>query len=354
MPPSTLSTCNPLVQPPNLHFSNLIFFFRSIKTKLQVQVKKRLSPSTNGTTKEEEEPKDDSYDEHYTSTLDAMRKIVAKSGVQGLYAGLPGALLGVASTNFAYFYWYTVVRSFYQRRTGSANFGTATELSLGAVAGALAQLFTIPVAVVTTRQQTRPVGAKQLGLVDTAHEVIAVDGYSGLWRGLKASLVLVVNPAITYGSYQRFREILFPRKKNLSMLESFVLGALSKAVATCLTQPLIVAKVGLQSRPPPERKGKPFKSFVEVLKFIVEHEGLLGLFKGIGPQLAKGLLVQGVLMMMKEKMELLFVVIFMAGKRLKEKRLAEKVGGEIVEKVSGAATEKVAGVVVDKVVKAAV
>lgn len=262
-----------------------------------------------------------------------MHKIIAKSGVAGLYAGLPGALLGVASTNFAYFYWYTIVRSFYGARTKSTHFSTATELSLGAVAGALAQMFTIPVAVVTTRQQTRPVGQPSLGLVDTAHEVIASDGYSGLWRGLKASLVLVVNPAITYGSYQRFREILFPRKTNLSMLESFVLGALSKAVATCLTQPLIVAKVGLQSRPPPERKGVPFKTFGEVLRFIIANEGYLGLFKGIGPQLVKGLLVQGVLMMMKEKMELLFVVLFMAGRKLKEKRIAEKLGGEVVEKV---------------------
>jgi hypothetical protein len=37
------------------------------------------------------------------------------------------------------------------------------------------------------------------------------------------------------------------------------------------------------------------------MKFIVENEGLLGLFKGIGPQISKGLLVQGLLMMTKER-----------------------------------------------------
>lgn len=76
---------------------------------------------------------------------------------------------------------------------------------------------------------------------------------------------------------------------------------MSKALATILTQPLIVAKVGLQSRPPPARKGKPFSSFIEVMRFIIEHEGVLGLFKGMGPQILKGLLVQGILMMTKEK-----------------------------------------------------
>lgn len=76
---------------------------------------------------------------------------------------------------------------------------------------------------------------------------------------------------------------------------------MSKSLATITTQPLIVAKVGLQSKPPPIRNGKPFKGFVEVMRFIIEHEGALGLFKGIGPQLLKGLLVQGILMMTKER-----------------------------------------------------
>jgi hypothetical protein len=76
---------------------------------------------------------------------------------------------------------------------------------------------------------------------------------------------------------------------------------MSKAMATIATQPLIVAKVGLQSKPPPERNGKAFKSFTEVMAHIVEHEGIMRLFKGIGPQLLKGILVQGLLMLSKER-----------------------------------------------------
>lgn len=72
-------------------------------------------------------------------------------------------------------------------------------------------------------------------------------------------------------------------------------------LATIATQPLIVAKVGLQSKPPPARNGKPFKTFTEVMQYIVQHEGPMALFKGIGPQILKGLLVQGFLMMTKER-----------------------------------------------------
>ncbi|ORY12784.1 mitochondrial carrier domain-containing protein [Clohesyomyces aquaticus] len=290
----------------------LVYPLDIVKTRLQVQVKRSPTSATPN-------PADG---EHYTSAMDAIAKIVEAEGVPGLYTGMAGSLIGVASTNFAYFYWYTVVRSLYlSYRKVSTPPSTAIELALGAVAGAVAQLFTIPVAVVTTRQQTVSKHERK-GLLATGKEVIdSEDGWTGLWRGLKASLVLVVNPAITYGAYQRLREGLFPGKKNLRPLEAFALGSMSKALATIATQPLIVAKVGLQSKPPPARNGKPFKSFVEVMKFIIEHEGPMGLFKGIGPQIMKGLLVQGFLMMTKERMELMFILLFRYVRQVRAEKL---------------------------------
>lgn len=288
----------------------LVYPLDIVKTRLQVQVK--------------QSPGADRAEPHYASTWDAITKIVAEDGIKGLYAGINGSLLGVASTNFAYFYWYSVVRELYFRsRKVPAPPSTAVELALGAVAGAVAQLCTIPVAVVTTRQQTQSKHERK-GLKDTAREVIdSEDGVFGLWRGLKASLVLVVNPAITYGAYERLKGVLYPGKARLTPGEAFLLGALSKSLATITTQPLIVAKVGLQSKPPPQRQGKPFQGFVEVMRFIIKHEGPLGLFKGIGPQILKGLLVQGILMMTKEWMELLFILLFRYIRQLRSQQLAK-------------------------------
>jgi len=298
----------------------LVYPLDIVKTRLQVQVKGPKTANGHGDTV------------IYESTLDAINKIVQDEGISGLYSGINGALLGVASTNFAYFYWYSLVRSLYMASNRVPKPpGTAIELSLGAVAGAVAQIFTIPVAVITTRQQTQPKGDKK-GLLETGREVVdGEDGWTGLWRGLKASLVLVVNPAITYGAYQRLKDIIFPSRTSLKPWEAFFLGALSKTLATIATQPLIVAKVGLQSRPPPGREGKPFKSFVEVMRYIVEHEGALSLFKGIGPQITKGLLVQGLLMMTKERMELFFIVLFAYLQKLRKSKL---------QKVADAATAK--------------
>lgn len=308
----------------------LVYPLDIVKTRLQVQVRSSKTGGVPLTTNSQ----------HYESTLDALSKIIADEGIAGLYSGLSGSLLGVASTNFAYFYWYSVVRQAYTKWAASNKAPSmSVELSLGAVAGALAQLFTIPVAVITTRQQTQPKGEKK-GIIETGREVInSDDGWSGLWRGLRASLVLVVNPSITYGAYQRLREVLYPGKVALRPMEAFLLGALSKSLATIATQPLIVAKVGLQSRPPPAREGKPFKSFQEVMAYIIEHEGYLGLFKGIGPQLMKGLLVQGLLMMTKERVELLFVLLFAYLRTVKEKQL--KRAAELVREKAIPAAESV-------------
>ena len=179
----------------------------SVKTRLQVQVKRKDTDVH------------DPDHQHYESTLHAIKTIIEQEGVEGLYSGMAGALTGVASTNFAYFYWYSLVRTIYLR--SGAKHSTAAELSLGAVAGALAQLFTIPIAVITARQQTQRKHERK-GIIETGKEVInSEDGWTGLWRGLKASLVLVVNPSITYGAYQRFREILYPGKLNLRPHEAF-------------------------------------------------------------------------------------------------------------------------------------
>lgn len=183
----------------------------SVKTRIQVQVKRK--------------PTDEALpinDAHYTSTIDAVRKIVKDEGLLGLYSGINGSLIGVVSTNFAYFYWYSTIRSLYlTSQKVPTPPGTAAEFSLGALAGAVAQVFTIPVSVVTTRQQTQPKGDKK-GLIDTGREVVqSEDGWTGLWRGLKASLVLVANPSITYGAYQRLRVVFFPGKVALRPWESF-------------------------------------------------------------------------------------------------------------------------------------
>lgn len=162
---------------------------------------------------------------------------------------------------YAYFFFYSFVRNSYINRLTSKlppgskapALSTAAELLLGAVAGALAQIFTIPVSVIATRQQVgRPEeekadsteegeassSPKDESFLAVAREIIEKDGVTGLWLGIRASLVLTVNPSITYGVFERVKTLLLLAKakagasEKLSAGQIFLVGALSKTLAT--------------------------------------------------------------------------------------------------------------------------
>lgn len=158
---------------------------------------------------------------------------------------------------FAYFFFHTFLRSAaisYRSRIASsptASLGTAAELSLGAAAGGLAQIFTIPVAVIATRQQLwTPSSAsgndKAPSLVETARQVVAEGGVTALWTGLKPGLVLTVNPAITYGVFERLKSWRLSSagtgtgSGKLAVGEAFWMGVASKTLATVVTFPYIL------------------------------------------------------------------------------------------------------------------
>ena len=115
---------------------------------------------------------------------------------------------------------------------------------LGAVAGALAQIFTIPVSVIATRQQVgRPERSDNLDISEAddsflgvAREIVEEEGVTGLWLGLKPGLVLTVNPAITYGVFERVKSLILLARGDSSTKMgpwlSFLIGALSKTLAT--------------------------------------------------------------------------------------------------------------------------
>jgi solute carrier family 25 (peroxisomal adenine nucleotide transporter), member 17 len=157
-------------------------------------------------------------------------------------------MLRAQTTEYAYFFFYSFVRNFYIRRASRSlapgaklpPISTAMELILGAVAGALAQIFTIPVSVIATRQQLGGLSKKNGKKVDDSflgigQQIIKEDGITGLWTGLKPGLVLTVNPAITYGVFERIKSILAPDGQKLTPLRSFTLGATSKTLATVVS-----------------------------------------------------------------------------------------------------------------------
>lgn len=275
----------------------------------------------------------------YKNTADVLRKIYEKKGVLGWYHGLLSSILGTAAQNFSYFYWYSIVKRVYgqlTKKAANAKHSTPTELFLGALAAAISQLFTMPIGVITTQQQT---DKQHRTLFQLAKEIYVHDGIVGFWKGLSVSLVLCINPSITYGSYERLKQVLFNNKQFLGPLESFSLGMLAKSMATLATQPLIVSKAMLQKKlqkPTPDKNGRiilqkhddeeediKFDSFIHALGHLWKTEKLRGLYKGVAPQLIKGVIVQGLLFMFKDQLDMLFLLLLKTLKSRKTKLLAK-------------------------------
>ncbi|KAH0832888.1 mitochondrial carrier domain-containing protein [Lanmaoa asiatica] len=247
---------------------------------------------------------------------------------------------------YAYFFFYSFLRTSYIKRlTARAPAGskapvlsTAAELSLGAAAGALSQIFTIPVSVIATRQQVGRSSRAQTpsesanprdddddddSLLGVAREIIREEGVTGLWLGIKPGMVLTVNPAITYGVYERLKSILLLARTASGAADkltpgiSFLLGAFSKTLATIVTYPYIMAKVRIQartsehdakeenvlphsSRPPAKAKQS---GALGLLIRVLETEGFVGWYQGMSAQIIKAVLSQALLFVSKEQFE---------------------------------------------------
>lgn len=140
-------------------------------------------------------------------------------------------------------------------RLGLPSLSTAQELALGALAGAFAQIFTIPVSVIALRQQISNSKSSK-SLLQVGREIVHENGWTGLWTGLKPGLVLTVNPAITYGVFERVKGVVLARPGRapaqlgrLTVGESFWIGVASKTLATVVTYPYIfVSILGLYHR----------------------------------------------------------------------------------------------------------
>lgn len=253
----------------------------------------------------------------------------------GLYRGFGATMLNTFSMQYAYFFFYSFVRTSYIKRLTSKlapgsklpPLSTAAELLLGAIAGALAQIFTIPVSVIATRQQIgrsdKPEGDSTEPTDDSflsvAREIIREEGVTGLWLGIKPGLVLTVNPAITYGVFERVRSLVLNARPGgngkMSPSLSFLVGAFSKTLATIVTYPYIMAKVRIQARTADagddseqhpgsyHHEHSKHAGALDILARVWKREGFVGWYQGMQAQIIKAVLSQALLFMSKEQFE---------------------------------------------------
>ncbi|KAL8272538.1 hypothetical protein Esti_003537 [Eimeria stiedai] len=188
------------------------------------------------------------------------------NGIGRLYSGLGVKLAEQVARNFVYFYLYQALKS--RAAKSQVTMTTVNTLLLAVLAAFGTQLLTAPLDVTSTHAQLC-----RLPLRTIFMRILRTEGPLGFYRGFGASLCLCANPAITNATFDslkvwlqmvnllRARRFMDPITDDdtqieqigqvlppLSGLQTFLLGAVSKAVATVATYPYIRAKVLLQAR----------------------------------------------------------------------------------------------------------
>ncbi|KAI1820876.1 mitochondrial carrier [Xylaria intraflava] len=256
-----------------------------------------------------------------TDFLAAVKRIVAREGVSGLYSGLDSAVFGISVTNFVYYYWYEWTRAFFEKaaaRTGRASKKLTTTESMiaGALAGSATVILTNPIWVVNTRMTARKEsleesqelvvegsGAKAVHgkpkpptTIGTLMALLREEGPQALFRGVIPALVLVINPILQYTLFEQMKNIVEARRKrNITPTIAFFLGALGKLFATSITYPYITVKSQMHLA----SNGKQ-ESMIQAIRRVIKEEGYAGLYKGVGPKVTQSVLTAAFLFAFKD------------------------------------------------------
>ncbi|GAW05296.1 mitochondrial carrier [Lentinula edodes] len=231
------------------------------------------------------------------SVYQAVMEVLEREGVLGLYSGLSSSLLGIAVTNGVYYYFYERSKGIFLTG-GKKGLTTIESILTGLIAGSATTIISNPLWVVQTSQAVHTMDpntqTKNLGFLETVQHILAKFGMKGFFRGIGPALVLVVNPVIQYSVFEQLKNILASRRKlrrrgGLTDWDFFVLGAISKLVATSITYPYIVIKARLQAG------ATKYKSSLNALATILRDEGIEGLYKGMRSKLLQSVLTAAIL-----------------------------------------------------------
>ncbi|KAJ5329930.1 hypothetical protein N7452_010320 [Penicillium brevicompactum] len=259
---------------------------------------------------DDKEKSDD--EEEYTSVLDAARKIYAQQGISGFYPGLAQDTWKTVADSFLFFLAYSAIRQ--KRivaRVGAERAAKSKhivlpvldELAVGILAGSFAKLFTTPLSNIVARKQT--LGAR----------IRSEKGLLGFWSGYSATLILTLNPSITFFLNEFLKRTLLPRSKRDKPppFLTFLLAALSKVAASSITYPVSLAKTRAQvmsnSKSGSPGSEKTASSTLassltpEILSSILtisRTDGIKGLYSGLQGEILKGFFSHGFTMLAKD------------------------------------------------------
>ena len=319
------------------------------------------------------------HSDEYTSIDDAAYKIYTQEGgLLGFYSGILQDTSKTIADSFLFFLAYNFLRQSRLRshNASSSHLPVLDELSVGFVAGAFSKLLTTPIANIVTRKQTSSMLSARSSADNTAEpatvrsiarQIHSEKGLQGFWSGYSASLILTLNPSLTFFLYETFKRALLPRSQRMDPPPSatFLLAAVSKAIASTITYPFSLAKARAQaSSKTVDTNDEEIKESIEkasdgkvagtnrgreaarrtvfsTILQIAQNEGVSALYEGLGGEVMKGFFSHGITMILKEAVHKLIIQLYYTILRLLKKypspqQVAENAKDQAGQVINGA------------------
>lgn len=125
------------------------------------------------------------------------------------------------------------------------------------------------------------------GLLDAFMKIVKEEGPAELYRGLTPSLIGVIPYAASnYFAYDTLRKAYKQvfKQQEVGNIETLLIGAAAGAISSSATFPLEVARKHMQAG---ALNGRQYHNMLHALINIMEHEGVSGLYRGLGPSCMK-------------------------------------------------------------------
>jgi solute carrier family 25 (peroxisomal adenine nucleotide transporter), member 17 len=150
----------------------------------------------------------------YTGLIDCMRRIYKEEGVQALWNGAGSSLMLVSNPTI-HFVVYDKVKSIIDRRVKAdgRKYLSSFEIFLtGAIAKALATIFTYPIQVAQSRQRANKdkSGSTFANTFKILADIFKIDGVLGWFVGMNAKLVqTILTAAFQFLCYEQIQRVIF-------------------------------------------------------------------------------------------------------------------------------------------------
>eukprot|EP01132_Coremiostelium_polycephalum_P003629 gene3629-4520_t len=223
----------------------------------------------------------------YQRVVPALRTIVKEEGVGGLFKGNLVNVCKAAPQSAIRFYTYEAFKKIAANKNGELSI--VNKIWAGASAGVSSVVATYPLEVIKTRLSVDQSQSSR-GITNTIKSIYQLEGFTGFYRGMSAGILNIAPfSALNFTFYEFIKEKTIKYiNNNPPLYFTSIYGALSGTITMSILYPLDVAKRRIMlQRFYNNNNIVTYRGFFDAMVKMIQHEGVLSLYKGIIPAYLK-------------------------------------------------------------------